>query len=49
MDELSDEETVSLLKMAVHAPETARSIMYPTLFVIGSLMILAVAAFLVKK
>jgi len=49
LDELSDEETVSLLKMAVHAPETARSIMYPSLFVIGSFMILAVAAFLVRK
>jgi len=49
LDELSDKETVSLLKMAVQTPETARSIIYPTLFVIGSLMILAVAAYLVKK
>ena len=48
MDELP-EETVNLLQMAVHAPERARGILYPILFAVGALLILAVVAFLVKR
>jgi len=49
LDELSDAETVSLLHYAVYTPETMRSIMYPTMFVVGALCLLAVAALLLKK
>lgn len=49
LDELSDEDTVDLLHMAIHTPETARMVMYPTFFVVGALLLLATAAFLIKN
>jgi len=49
IEELGDEETLSLLHMALHTPETARSIMYPTMFVLGSLLLLATALLLARS
>lgn len=49
IEELSDADTLSLLHMAVHTPETARSIMYPSMLVLGSLLLLAAAAIMLRK
>jgi scavenger receptor class B protein 1 len=43
------EDMLSLVQMAVHAPERARSILYPILFAVGALLILAVLAYIVKR
>jgi len=49
IDEIDDQDTVALLHKAVHTPEVARSIMYPVFFVVGSLLVLATTAFVVRK
>ena len=49
VDSMEDPNTISLLQTAVHTPEQARSAMYPTLIVIGVLLILPAVAFFIKK
>merc|ERR1719225_2078957 len=49
IEELEDPETVSLLKTAIHTPEIARSVMYPTMLVVGSLLLLSTIVFLVRR
>ena len=49
VDSLEDEKTISLLQTAVHTPEQARSAMYPTLLVLGLILILPAVAYLIKK
>jgi len=49
VDSMEDPGTISLLHMAVNTPEQARSAMYPTLIVIGVLLILPAIGFLIKK
>ena len=47
--DLEDENTISLLQTAVHTPEMARSLLYPTMLVIGILMVLTTIAFAIRK
>ena len=49
VDELTDEETVSLLHLAVDTPEVARSVMYPVFFAVGALLLLAVVIFILQR
>jgi len=49
IEELEDPDTVSLLKMAIHTPEVARSVMYPTMLIIGSLLLIGTIVFLVRR
>ena len=47
--ELEDDNTISLLQTAVHIPEMARSLLYPTMLVIGILLVLIAIAFVIRK
>ena len=49
VEDLGDKDTISLLQTAVHTPEMARSVMYPTMLVVGVLMVLATMAFIIRK
>ena len=49
LETMEDEDTVALLQTDVNTPETARSAMYPTLIVLGLLLLLPGLALLVKK
>jgi len=49
IDSLDDPATVSLLKTALKTPEVARSVMYPTMFIIGAILVIATVAFVVRK
>jgi len=49
IDEIEDPTTVGLLQTAVHTPEVARSVLYPTLLVLGSLLLLLTAAILTRR
>ncbi len=49
MDEITDEETLSLLQLAVHTPEVARNVMYPVFFAVGALLLAAVAIFIYHR
>jgi hypothetical protein len=49
IDSLDDASTISLLKTALKTPEVARSVMYPTMFIIGAILVLATVAFVVRK
>ena len=47
--DLEDDNTISLLQTAVNTPEMARSLLYPTLLVIGVLLVLTAIAFAIRK
>lgn len=49
IDGIDDPDTVALLEAAVHTPETVRSIMYPLLLVLGSVLLILVALYLLKS
>jgi hypothetical protein len=49
VDEITDEETLSLLQLAVHTPEVARNVMYPVFFAVGALLLAAVAIFIYHR
>jgi len=49
IEELEDPETVSLLRTAIHTPEVARSVMYPTMLIVGSLLLIGTIVFLVRR
>ena len=49
VDSMEDETTISLLQTAVNTPEQVRSAMYPSLLVIGVLLLLPALAFIIKK
>ena len=47
--DLEDDNTISLLQTAVHTPEMARSLLYPTMLVIGVLLVITSIVFAVRK
>ena len=49
LETMEDEDTVALLQTAVNTPERARSAMYPTLLVLGLLLLLPAIATFIKK
>ena len=49
VEDLEDENTISLLQTAVHTPEMTRSLLYPTMLVVGILMVLTTIAFTVRR
>jgi len=49
VEDLGDKDTISLLQTAIHTPEMARSVMYPTMLVVGILMVLTTMAFIIRK
>ncbi len=44
IDGIEDERTLALLRAAVLTPETARSVMYPSLLVLGAVAVAAAVA-----
>jgi len=49
VEDLEDEDTISLLQTAVHTPEMARNLLYPIMLVVGVLMVLATMAFVIRR
>ena len=49
LDTMEDARTVGLLQTAVRVPEEARSAMYPTLMVLGVLLLLPAIGFIIKR
>ena len=49
VEDLEDEDTISLLQTAIHTPEMARNLLYPIMLVVGVLMVLATMAFVIRR
>ena len=49
LETMEDEDTIFLLQTAVKTPERARSAMYPTLLVVGVLLLIPAIALAIKK
>ena len=49
LETMEDEDTIFLLQTAVETPERARSAMYPTLLVLGLLLLLPALGVAIKK